>query len=155
MSHQTNRRQITCPATCSTTSSLPTTKTTTTNSIVTRATPMTEAYAKQELLELMRREDLGNKGQFAHVFCDSTRQLRLIVSCTHTDCCDCGAPNPQWASLSYAIFVCLTCAGVVCLPPIFPSMAPLIQNHTAISIEDSPSSGPLQWTRGRKTNFGK
>lgn len=50
---------------------------------------MTEAYAKQELLELMRREDLGNK-----------------------DCCDCGAPNPQWASLSYAIFVCLTCAGV-------------------------------------------
>ncbi|KIO30924.1 hypothetical protein M407DRAFT_144013 [Tulasnella calospora MUT 4182] len=50
---------------------------------------MTEAYAKQELLELMRREDLGNK-----------------------DCCDCGAPNPQWASLSYAVFVCLTCAGV-------------------------------------------
>ncbi|KAG9015539.1 Zn finger-containing GTPase- Activating Protein for ARF [Tulasnella sp. JGI-2019a] len=50
---------------------------------------MSEAYAKQELLELARREDLGNK-----------------------TCCDCGAPNPQWASLSPAIFVCLTCSGV-------------------------------------------
>lgn len=27
-------------------------------------------------------------------------------------CCDCGAPNPQWASPKFGIFICLSCAGV-------------------------------------------
>lgn len=27
-------------------------------------------------------------------------------------CCDCGAPNPQWASPKFGVFICLSCAGV-------------------------------------------
>lgn len=27
-------------------------------------------------------------------------------------CFDCNTPNPQWASISYGIFVCLDCAGI-------------------------------------------
>ncbi|KAF9651074.1 ArfGap-domain-containing protein [Thelephora ganbajun] len=49
---------------------------------------MDQAVAKKTLQELIRREDLKNK-----------------------ICADCSNPNPQWASLSFAIFLCLQCAG--------------------------------------------
>ncbi|KAF8681520.1 ArfGap protein [Rhizoctonia solani] len=45
------------------------------------------AYAKKELLELIKT----GENKF---------------------CVDCGAPNPQWASLGVASFICLSCAGV-------------------------------------------
>ncbi|KAF9534672.1 ArfGap-domain-containing protein [Crepidotus variabilis] len=47
-----------------------------------------QAAAKKILNALSKREDLGNKV-----------------------CCDCSNPNPQWASLGFAILVCLQCAG--------------------------------------------
>ncbi|KAF9263725.1 ArfGap-domain-containing protein [Marasmius fiardii PR-910] len=43
---------------------------------------------KKILLDLSKREDLQNRV-----------------------CCDCQNLNPQWASLSFAIFLCLQCAG--------------------------------------------
>ncbi|KAF9077022.1 hypothetical protein BDP27DRAFT_1379878 [Rhodocollybia butyracea] len=43
---------------------------------------------KKILMELSKREDLKNKV-----------------------CADCTNPNPQWASLSFATFICLQCAG--------------------------------------------
>ncbi|KAF5322785.1 hypothetical protein D9619_000604 [Psilocybe cf. subviscida] len=48
-----------------------------------------QAAVKKILSELSRREDLENKV-----------------------CADCSNPNPQWASLSFATFICLQCAGV-------------------------------------------
>ncbi|EKM59301.1 uncharacterized protein PHACADRAFT_249704 [Phanerochaete carnosa HHB-10118-sp] len=50
---------------------------------------MDQAVAKRILQELIKNEELGNK-----------------------KCIDCGNPNPQWASLSFAVFLCLQCAGV-------------------------------------------
>ncbi|KAF9238760.1 ArfGap-domain-containing protein [Melanogaster broomeanus] len=44
---------------------------------------------KKFLQDLIKREDLANK-----------------------TCVDCGNPNPQWASVSFAIFLCLQCAGI-------------------------------------------
>ncbi|KAG5654601.1 hypothetical protein H0H81_011576 [Sphagnurus paluster] len=50
---------------------------------------MTDQVAAKKILnELSKREDLKNK-----------------------ICCDCSNPNPQWASLSFAVFLCLQCAG--------------------------------------------
>ncbi|KIJ69944.1 hypothetical protein HYDPIDRAFT_78480 [Hydnomerulius pinastri MD-312] len=48
-----------------------------------------QVAAKKTLQELIKREDLGNK-----------------------ICVDCGNPNPQWASVSFGIFLCLQCAGL-------------------------------------------
>lgn len=68
---------------------------------------MDQSVARRTLQELIKREDLKNKS-----------------------CVDCGNPNPQWASLrfapfipftchfpksvplSFAVFICLQCAGV-------------------------------------------
>ncbi|TFK43768.1 hypothetical protein BDQ12DRAFT_675518 [Crucibulum laeve] len=47
-----------------------------------------QVAAKKILSDLSKREDLKNKV-----------------------CNDCTNPNPQWASLSFAIFICLQCAG--------------------------------------------
>ncbi|KZV69888.1 ArfGap-domain-containing protein [Peniophora sp. CONT] len=49
---------------------------------------MDQTIAKRTLQELIKREDLSNKR-----------------------CADCTNPNPQWASVSFAIFICLQCAG--------------------------------------------
>ncbi|KAK0206839.1 ArfGap-domain-containing protein [Desarmillaria ectypa] len=50
---------------------------------------MDQTAAKKILQNLVKREDLGNRV-----------------------CVDCGSPNPQWASLSFAVFMCLQCAGM-------------------------------------------
>ncbi|KAI1796177.1 ArfGap-domain-containing protein [Ganoderma leucocontextum] len=50
---------------------------------------MDQSVARKTLQELIKREDLDNK-----------------------KCIDCRNPNPQWASLSFAVFLCLQCAGV-------------------------------------------
>lgn len=50
---------------------------------------MDQSLAKRTLQELIKRDDLKNR-----------------------TCVDCGNPNPQWASLSFAVFICLQCAGI-------------------------------------------
>ncbi|KAJ7087412.1 ArfGap-domain-containing protein [Mycena crocata] len=34
-----------------------------------------------------------------------------LVKSDNRVCCDCANPNPQWASLGFAVFLCLQCAG--------------------------------------------
>ncbi|KAJ1333545.1 ADP-ribosylation factor GTPase-activating protein 1 [Microdochium nivale] len=43
-----------------------------------------------------------------------TRSKLLAIQKTNDNntCCDCGAPNPQWASPKFGVFICLSCAGV-------------------------------------------
>ncbi|KAJ8597379.1 ArfGap-domain-containing protein [Rhizopogon salebrosus TDB-379] len=50
---------------------------------------MDQVAAKKILQDLTKRDDLKNK-----------------------TCVDCDNPNPQWASVSFAIFLCLQCAGL-------------------------------------------
>ncbi|KAJ6515563.1 ArfGap-domain-containing protein [Mycena sanguinolenta] len=39
------------------------------------------------------------------------KALQELVKTDNRTCCDCGNPNPQWASLGFAVFLCLQCAG--------------------------------------------
>ncbi|KAI2606846.1 ArfGap-domain-containing protein [Hypoxylon fragiforme] len=43
-----------------------------------------------------------------------TRSKLLSIQKTNNNnvCCDCNAPNPQWASPKFGVFICLSCAGV-------------------------------------------
>ncbi|GMM27711.1 GTPase-activating protein [Martiniozyma asiatica (nom. inval.)] len=44
---------------------------------------------------------------------DSRRKLLSLQKLpANKKCLDCGAPNPQWASPKFGIFICLECAGV-------------------------------------------
>lgn len=38
--------------------------------------------------------------------------LTLQKNGSNKTCCDCAAPNPQWASPKFGIFICLECAGI-------------------------------------------
>jgi len=40
------------------------------------------------------------------------RTLQELIKRENKLCVDCGNPNPQWASLSFAVFICLQCAGI-------------------------------------------
>ncbi|KAJ7068584.1 ArfGap-domain-containing protein [Mycena amicta] len=37
--------------------------------------------------------------------------LQDLIKTDNRLCCDCSNPNPQWASLGFAVFLCLQCAG--------------------------------------------
>ncbi|KAJ7686086.1 hypothetical protein B0H17DRAFT_1072671 [Mycena rosella] len=39
------------------------------------------------------------------------KALQELVKNENKLCCDCSNPNPQWASLGFAVFLCLQCAG--------------------------------------------
>ncbi|KAJ7682467.1 ArfGap-domain-containing protein [Mycena polygramma] len=45
---------------------------------------------------------------------DQTTAKKVLQELVKNDnrlCCDCANPNPQWASLGFAVFLCLQCAG--------------------------------------------
>lgn len=45
--------------------------------------------------------------------CDQEEVLQRLTALPGNDCCaDCGAPNPEWASLSLVVLVCIECSGV-------------------------------------------
>lgn len=44
--------------------------------------------------------------------CVSRQLLAIQKTNNNNNCCDCNAPNPQWASPKFGVFICLSCAGV-------------------------------------------
>ncbi len=42
----------------------------------------------------------------------SLQLLAIQKTNDNNNCCDCNAPNPQWASPKFGVFICLSCAGV-------------------------------------------
>ncbi|CAH8631333.1 unnamed protein product [Dicrocoelium dendriticum] len=45
--------------------------------------------------------------------CDQDEVLKRLTALPGNDyCADCGAPNPEWASLSLVVLVCIECSGV-------------------------------------------
>ncbi|XP_068762721.1 arf-GAP with dual PH domain-containing protein 1-like isoform X3 [Montipora capricornis] len=38
--------------------------------------------------------------------------LELMKTPENNKCADCGAPNPEWASASMGLFICITCSGI-------------------------------------------
>ncbi|KAH8681559.1 ADP-ribosylation factor GTPase-activating protein GCS1 [Xylariales sp. PMI_506] len=41
-----------------------------------------------------------------------SKLLAIQKTNNNNNCCDCNAPNPQWASPKFGVFICLSCAGV-------------------------------------------
>lgn len=158
MSHQTNRRQITLPCHLFHHQLLFFRRRLLPNSIVTSDTY--DGSIRQD--RATRADETGRsrkQGSVLHTsLCYSPRQLRLIRRVhAYRVLRLWGAKSPVGISE-----LCCLCLLDLCWRsmsewscPIFPSMAPLIQNHTAVSIDPSLSSGPLQWTRGKKTSFGR
>jgi hypothetical protein len=93
----------------------------------------------------------------------SVRSLIRRFRFSHSECNDCGAPNPQWCSLGFGTFICLECSGV------HRSMGTHLTVSRALSL--APGSGlwvrlrlslPLgssceaqRWTSGRMTSSGR
>ncbi|TPP63748.1 Centaurin-gamma-1A, partial [Fasciola gigantica] len=45
--------------------------------------------------------------------CGQEEVLQRLSALAGNDCCaDCGAPNPEWASLNLVVLICIECSGV-------------------------------------------
>ena len=61
---------------------------------------------RQELMTLMKRDDLGNKRKNDSSVTNSNIHIKSLHGIKV--CVDCAAPNPQWATIPYAVFICLS-----------------------------------------------
>ena len=97
------------------------------SSVSPRSRPMASGQASQVLRELQSRQDnkvrVARTSDSLHAACGALGAvLRECQSswaehahgalwCVQT-CVDCSTKNPQWASVSYGVFMCLECSGV-------------------------------------------
>ena len=118
------------------------------------STTMDQTLARRTLQELIKREDLKNK------------------------CCvDCGNLNPQWASLrsapfvpfrwpsdrspnlSFAVFICLQCAGIHRGFGVHIRWVHLCDPSRSFFLNEctpcSALSAPYRWTLGMRIKFGE
>uniref|UniRef100_A0A8C4S7Z9 Arf-GAP with coiled-coil, ANK repeat and PH domain-containing protein n=1 Tax=Erpetoichthys calabaricus TaxID=27687 RepID=A0A8C4S7Z9_ERPCA len=39
-------------------------------------------------------------------------RLKTFPNCGNHQCCDCGQPEPRWASINLGITLCIECSGI-------------------------------------------
>lgn len=57
----------------------------------------------------------SSEGSAADVSAEILPRLRVVPGNTH--CADCGAPCPEWASITHGALVCIDCSGAYLPPP--------------------------------------
>ena len=63
----------------------------------------------EDATELWKIIIYGNIGVFVHLYLTKTFSLFFAGN---EKCADCGAPNPEWASINFGITLCIACSGV-------------------------------------------
>ncbi|KAK6930745.1 Ankyrin repeat [Dillenia turbinata] len=75
--------------------------------------PVAEEYTTERSLTMAHHERSQRTSQPQRSFVKSEKPIDVLRRvCGNDKCADCGAPEPDWASLNLGVLVCIECSGV-------------------------------------------